>query len=454
MKHRIFTATLLLSVLALNAQTDVLSIDSCRNMALQHNKDLQSAALSVKAAEYTRKSTRGLFFPDLSLDGFALYSNTTLDLAIAGGMLPVFAPNPTVGGLAPNGNYAYFPGANINADLKGIYGASLVLKQPLYMGGKIMAGYKKSKIAVDLFRQNQRKTEAEVIQQVDEAYAKVVKAKELLQVAERYGELLQELDKNVESAVRHGLRMQADRMKVQVKLSEVQLQIRRAENGLRLAKMNLCHVTGQPLHTPLAVSDNYPAVEDALQLSAVDIMARPEYQMLEYQAQLAEQDVKMTRAELLPHLALLAKYGYTYGAHVNDRNLIDKQSFLGGVTLSVPIYHFGERINKLKAAKVKAEQAKVEVQSKSEKMMLELTQASNNLDEAKLEVSLSEQTQEEARASMEITRKQFEAGTEPLSDYLEAQAVWQKAYEQCVNAHFQLYLSAVNYLRAAGLLVQ
>lgn len=443
---------MLLSVLGLSAQTDVISIEDCRQMALQHNKDLQAASLSVKAAEYTRKSTRGLFFPDLSLDGFAIYSNTTFDITIPSGLLPVLMPTPS--GMVPTGAGAYFPGVNLNADLKGFYNASVTLKQPLFMGGKIVAGYKKSKIAVDLYRQNQRKTEAEVIQQVDEAYAKVVKAKELLQVAERYRELLQELDKNVESAVRHGLRMQADRMKVQVKLSDVELQIRRAQNGVRLATMNLCHATGQPLSTPLLVKDTYPAVEDARQLATVDVAARPEYQMLDYQAQLAKQDVKMTRAELLPKLALLAKYGYTYGAHVNDVTLINEAAFLGGVTLSVPIYHFGERINKLKAAKVKAEQTLLEKESKAEMMVLELTQAGNNLDEAQLEVSLAEKTQEEALTSMNITKKQFEAGTEPLSNYLEAQAVWQKAYEQTVNAHFQLYLSSVNYLRAAGLLVK
>lgn len=454
MKHSILTAALLLSVLGMQAQEEVLTIDNCRQMALQHNKALQSASLSVKSAEYTRKSTRGLFFPDLSLKGAALYSTIDFGINIPQVMLPVVAPAAVPGGFAPTGQFAYFPGVDLNFDLKGIYNASLSLAQPIFMGGKIVAGYKKSKIAVDLYRQNQRKTEAEVIQQVDEAYAKVVQAKELLQVAERYRELLQELDKNVESAVRHGMRMQADRMKVQVKLSEVELQMRRAQNGVRLATMNLCHATGQPLTAQLQVSNTYPAINDARQLSDLDIFARPEYQMLDYQTQLAEQDVKMTRAELLPQLALLANYGYTYGAHINDNALFDKWNFAGGVTLNVPIYHFGERINKLKAAKVKVEQAKLDRDSKAELMMLELTQASNNLDESQLEVALAEKTQEEAYASMQISKKQFEAGIEPLSNYLEAQAVWQKAYEARVNAHFQLYLSSVNYLRAAGLLVK
>lgn len=435
-----------------NAIAEPLSIDSCRQMALQHNKDKQQAVLSTEAAIYTMKSTKALFLPDISFLGIAGYSSGGDALQIEGGMLPVGTMGAS--GFTPTGQFAYFPGLDMKFKVRDMYTASLVVKQPLYMGGKIKAGYRKSQLAVDLFRQNERKTEAEVIQQVDEAYAKVVKARELLQVAQSYRTLLTELEMNVSSAIRHGMRMEADRMKVEVRISEVELQMRRAQNGVRLATMNLCHAIGCSLDTPIEVSNEYPAVDDAMSLSSMNVQTRPEYQMLSYQSQLAEQDVKMARAEMLPQLALLAKYGYTYGIQVNDKPLLNGFGFAAGVTLNVPIYHFGERNNKLKAAKVKHEKAQLELESKAELMTLELTQAANNLEEARLEVSLAEQTQESAYASMQISKKQFDAGVEPLSNYLEAQAVWQKANESEVDAHFQLYLASVNYLRAAGLLVQ
>ena len=48
------------------------------------------------------------------------------------------------------------------------------------------------------------------------------------------------------------------------------------------------------------------------------------------------------------------------------------------------------------------------------------------------------------------SKGEYDAGLEPLSDHLEAQALWQQAYETKVDAHFQLYLSYVKYLKAAG----
>ena len=46
--------------------------------------------------------------------------------------------------------------------------------------------------------------------------------------------------------------------------------------------------------------------------------------------------------------------------------------------------------------------------------------------------------------------RQYDVGLETLSDYLESQALWQQAYETKVDAHFQLYLSYIAYLKATG----
>lgn len=443
---------LMLSLVALPAASETLTIEACRQMALQHNHARQSATLNTQQALHTQKSVWGLFFPDLSLQAAVLYDTGSGTLGVDGGMLPVGSMGAT--GFVPSGTFAYFPGMNMKYDLDAIFSGAVFLKQPLYMGGKIRASYQMSKMAVDLYRQAERKTEAEVIQSVDDAYAKVVKARELVLVAQKYKALLEELDKNVESAVRHGLRMPNDRMKVGVRLDEVELQLRKAENGLRLARMNLCHVTGQPLDTQLEVSDEYPHAEVAGEMQTSDVSLRPESAMLDYQTRIASQQVRVARSAMLPSLALMAKYGYTNGVELNGRKLLDGWNFGGGVTLSVPLYHFGANAQKVKAAKVKLQLAQEEQADKREMMLLELQQAANGVDEAQLEVHLAQKSLEQAEENMRISQKQYQAGMETLSDCLEAQATWQKASETLVDAQFRRYLAIVDYRRSAGLLVQ
>lgn len=93
-------------------------------------------------------------------------------------------------------------------------------------------------------------------------------------------------------------------------------------------------------------------------------------------------------------------------------------------------------MNKVRSAKVKLEQTRLEQENANEKMLLELTQATNNLDEARLECELSERSLEQAEENMKVSGKQYEVGLETLSDYLEAQVMWQQAYQTKVDAHF------------------
>ena len=176
-----------------------------------------------------------------------------------------------------------------------------------------------------------------------------------------------------------------------------------------------------------------------------DITARPEYGILNKQIAIAEQEVKLNRSELLPRIGVRGSYDYLHGLEVNDETLMKKGAFSVFLNVSVPLFHFGERTNK-----VKLEQARLEQENVNEKMLLELMQAANNLDEARLETELSERSLEQAEENMKVSGKQYEVGLETLSDYLEAQVLWQQAYQTKVDAHFQLYVNYVAYLKAAG----
>ena len=458
MKHR--SATLLGTLLVVfvcsmpsSMRAETLSIEQCRELALSHNKDRQSASLTTQQAEFTRRSTHALFFPDFSLTGLGVYDtgkgSHILDFTsvIGPALYSLGSWAASLGSQLPD---ISIPDYKLDYKFGFLYTGGVLMKQPLYMGGKIRAGYSMAETAVAMARVNERLTDAQVIQQADEAYAKVVKAEQLVKVAQSYQRLLEELDRNVESAIRHGLKMQNDRTKVQVKINEVELNLRRAENGVRLAKMNLCHIIGRPLDESIQVDGIYPEVEDAQTLQGYDISARPELALLDYQTELATQQVKIAKSEMLPQVALLARYGYTNGLELNNRTLLDGWNFAGGVTVSIPLYHFGERANKVKAAQVKQQ----ERDNKAELMQLELTQAANKLDEARLEKQLAEKSLSQCEENMRLSKQQYEAGFETLSAYLESQAQWQQANETNVDASYQLYLASVSYLKAAGRLVE
>ena len=448
MKKKLTFITLVLCALITNAQ-ELLTLDQCRQLALDNNKRMVAANKQTQAAHYTMQSYRGNFFPNFTASGTGLYSTANGTFNIPGGNLPTFLPDAN-GQPTPNGGFAYFPGIDLNYKVRTVWMGGVQVEQPIFMGGKILAAYKMARLGKQMAQLNENLTATEVILETDQAYALMIKAQEMNKVAESYHAVLQELMKNVQSAYKHGLKSKNDVLKVQVKLNESELAIRKAENALRLANMNLCHLIGKPLIETLQISDDFPVIEQALETQVNDITARPEYHLLDKQVALAKQQVKLSRSELLPQVGIRGSYDYVHGLKVNEQRLFDNGAFSVMLNVTVPLFHFGERINKVRASKAQLEQVRMEQADLNEKMYLELTQAANNLDEAKLQTALADRSLEQADENRRISKGEYDAGLEPLSDHLEAQALWQQAYETKVDAHFQLYLSYVKYLKAAG----
>lgn len=447
-KTFLLTATVLAACFTAGAQ-ETLTLEQCREMALKYNKTLEASAHQTDYARHTLRSYRAHFLPNFKLDGTAAYSNLDGSFGIAGGNLPTFMPDAT-GQFLPNNGFAYFPGIDLGYKIGGVYMGGISVEQPLYTGGKVRAAYRMAQLGVQMAQAGRTLTATEVIQQTDEAYAQTVKAREMKEVARSYRQLLDELMKSVESAHRHGLKPKNDVLKVQVKLNESELNMRRSENALRLATMNLCHCIGLPLHTDVRTTGELPQVETTAPLPDDDISRRPEYTILDRQVETARQQVKLNRSELLPQVGVKGSYNYMHGMEVNHETLLDKGCFSVLLNVSIPLFHFGERVSKVRAAKAKLEQTRLERDNLNEQMLLELTQAANNLDEAQLECTITERALTQADENRRVSRSQYEAGVETLSDHLEAQALWQQAWQTHIDSRYQLYLKYIAYLKASG----
>lgn len=450
---RILTLSLwLLAGLPATAQ-DTLTLARCRELALKHNKEMQAALHQTDYARYTAKSLWANFFPNFTLEGTGLYSNMDGSFGVAGGNLPTFLPDAT-GQPMPNGGFAYFPGVDLHYKVGAVFMGGLSLEQPLYMGGKLRAAYRMGQLGQRMAQAQATLTTTEVILQTDEAYANVVKARQMQEVAQAYHALLEELLKNVQSARRHGLKTKNDELKVQVKLNESELHIRRAENALRLATMNLCHCIGRPLLTPLHTTSALPDVETSETLQTSDVSRRPEYILLEHKVEMARQQVNIERSGLLPQIGLKGTYNYLHGMEMNHETLFDQPAFAVMLNVKVPLFHFGERANKVRAAKAQLAQTRLAREDLQEKMLLELTQAAHNLDEALLECRIATRSLEQADENRRVSRSHYDAGMETLSDLLEAQALWQQAFQTQIDSRYRLYLKQIAYRKAAGLLTE
>lgn len=444
------------------------TLEACREMALQNNRAIAVAEKTEEKTVYESKSYLANFFPRISVSGAYLYTSAGMSKTVKGNYLPTFVPDPATGQLKPNiltnpdgspvagadGNpvfreYAYFPDMKFDLGLNGTYFTGIRAEQPVFMGGKIASAYRMSLAGKDIARLNRHLVRTEIIVETDEAYWQHLKAVESRKVALAFREVVNELLHNVENACKAGMKTKNDLLKVQVQVNRAELQLRQVENAIRLSRMNLCRVMGMPLASEIEIAESLDG--NPAEVSRTDdFTARPEYAILEKQIELKNQQVKLVRSEFLPNVGVMANYGYMRGLELNGAPLVDRTSFSALLSVQIPVFHWGEGLNKIRAAKTEKQIMQLQRDDLNEKMELELRQALDKCEESILEVDLTARALEQAEENMKTSRNHYEAGMETLANCLETQTLWQQAWMDMLDAQIRQRLNETYYRKARG----
>jgi outer membrane protein TolC len=448
----------------------VYTLEMCRDTALKYNHAAAIAGQTEAKAKYNAQAYFSNFLPNFSASGGYLYTNRQLSQKIESAYFPTFVPDAT-GQLQPNvllnpvtgqpvigidGNpvfnqYAYFPGMDLDLRLNGTYFAGIGVEQPIFMGGKILSAYKMSRIGREMATLNSNLTRTEIIVKTDEAYWMHLKALESKKVALAFKSVVGELLQNVQHAEQTGMKTRNDRLKVQVQMNKAELQLQKSDNAIRLSRMNLCQVMGLPLITDISLSSTFPEGERIFSVQEeVKENSRPEYSLLEKQIELKSQQIRLVRADFLPQIGVSANYGYMHGLEFNGTPFFDKTSFSALLSVKIPLFHWGEGMNKIRTAKAEKQIMEWQRDDLTEKMDLEIQLAQNNLNESCLEVDMNTLALEQAEENLKTTRNQYEAGMETLANYLEAQTLWQEAWLTLLESKIVQRLNETYWLKTVG----
>ena len=469
----IATVALLLTAGTVLAQPQkrVLTLEQCRAIALDSSAILRNAQLMEEKTELDRKAVITNFLPKFSGYGLYLWTSESFDYDFSGGALPVY--KNVYGNLVPDlmkdpaGNivynngipvfnqYAVIPPMTLSVDLANTVTAGVSVTQPVFMGGKIISGYRMAALGTEMARLNSELKAEEVTVSVDEAYWLYVKTCKLLETAESLDSTVSEVYRFVEDAIDVGMATSTDLVKVEVQRNNAALALAKARNGKRLSMMNLCHILGLPLTTEIEVDQSgfsldSTAVPESIALDSDSIENRADYRLLAGQAELKRRNVDFVRSDFLPQLGVMASYGYSYGLKLMGETLLNQAGFTVMATLKVPIFAWGEGYLKIKSAKKEYEMARSELERLSGMMELERAKNSYAVSEAALQVRLAESSLKSAETNLKVCRDQYELDMETLVNVLEAQTQWSKCSSDYIEALADYKLSCTKYLKSIG----
>ena len=494
MKHKLLILALTTLATSVQAQ-QTLTLDSCRAMALRNNKTLSASRLQLDMARYNKKAAKTKYLPHISaLGGYELTSreisllskdqksalanagtNTTgalhndiagalTSLAQQGILTPEQASN--LGGMfgqvgSKIGEAVNHVGQNIvdafRTDTRQMYTLSVMLTQPIYMGGAIIAANRMAAIGEEMAQNNIEASTQNTLHSIDQAYWTVVSVHHKKQLAESYLAVVKKLDDDVSKMIREGVATRADGLKVDVKVNEAEMSLTQAENGLALAKMLLCQLCGMDVDSDITLADEnadniVEQADDAQADRAVAMENRPELKLLQNSADMSRQATKLVRAAYLPQVLLTGGYVATNPNVFNgfERKLSGMWNV--GVMVRVPLWNWMEGTYKVRASRIATTIVELERDDIREKIDLQVSQSQFKVKEANRRLAMATKNVENAEENLRCANLGFKEGVIPTTDVMAAQTAWVQAQSQKIDAEVDVKMSQVNLKKALGVL--
>ena len=455
MKRTILLLTFVVTVSCMHAQR-MLTLEECRNLAIQNNKELQISGEKIKMADNEKKAAFTKYFPQLSANGAYMWNQKDINLLDMGALSSSLSSS--LGGLAQLPMIQHLmSGVNDmqHLDVQNIWVGNVSLVQPVFMGGKIVNYNQITKFAKQLAESMNNLQLQDLIYKTDETYWQVISLVNKKKLADAYVDLLRKMDSDVTAMIYEGVATEADGLSVKVKLNEAEMAQTKVENGLALTRMLLAQICGLSLEEDLSLADekldNFPV--ETTQASA-DLneacMNRNELRSLDLATKIYKRKERIALAEMLPNVALAANY------FVTNPNVFNgfKNDFAGmfnvGVMVKVPLSGWWEGTYRRNSAKAETRIKTLEWQDAREKIELQVNQSVYKVNEAGKKLIASSRNMENAEENLRRANFGFEEGVIPALNLMEAQTAWVSARSSLIDAQIEVKLTEVYLSKALG----
>lgn len=484
MKKNVFVIMMLAATMQVYSQK-VLQLEDCRQMALTHNKSIQMAQESVKAATELKKAAFTQFLPNFSANGAYTWNQKNLSLLSEDAYLPVYNMSAS-GAINYQGswnnsfsstgvpldannnpfnpktnpekiqwkNYALLPKSALEYDINNVFAGSVGFTQPIFMGGKIKELYNIAKYGESLAEAKRESKVTDLLLEVDEAYWRVVSLENKVKLAKEYRNLVAQVDSDVNVMIEEGVATKSEALKVKVKLNEADITVTKAEDGLNLSRMALNQLCGIPLDDVYSLADQDLAQDNTTPLISIDqaLSNRPEIKQLTQVENMAKANEKMMLSRFMPNIVLSGNYLVTNPNSYNGYKNEFGGMFSVGVVANIPLFHFGDRIHTLNAAKSQHRIATLELEETKEKMQLQIKQSSYKVAESLKKKVSTQHNIDQAEENLRYATEGFDAGVITSTDLLGAQTAWLSAKSEAIDANIDVKLCNLYLAKSLGTL--
>ena len=402
----------------------VLTLEDALRVALSENASVKVADMEIERTGYARKGTYASLYPQIS--GSGSYQRTIkkqvmyMDFDI-GGMGSLGSTGGDDSGDASGSRTDGFEVGRWNTWSAGISASMPLVNAQLWKNLKI------SGENVELAVEQARSSRLETVNQVKQAFFTCLLSKKAFDVYKSAYENALANFEQVERRFNAQKASELDLTRAKTTLANAIPTVYDAESSVILSLWQLKAVMGVNLDTNIDVAgdlDDYAEhmLYDMDASESLSLENNTTMRQLAIQAEQLADAVKVQQYAYLPTLSL--SFNYSINAMTNDFKFSEYKwspySFVG-LSLSIPIFSGGQRLNAVRQAQVQARELDVQRTNTERQLKIAIRQYLNQMETAMKSLSSARSAAETAQKAYDIASKSYDVGRSTLTDLNDAQ---------------------------------
>lgn len=442
-KSLIFFAAIWLSqpIPGIAREGKTLTLNDAIKMGVANSNHLKLSQAKIAEANASLREAKEHRLPDFKISGSYLrLSNPTVDMKMKlGGGAGTDTTNSSSSGSSS---------INVNEAAYGIANISL----PLFSGFRIQRGIESAKYLQKATLLDAEKDKDEVIKNIVAAYSNLYKAKAAVDLVEENLKQSKQRVKDFEHLEENGLMARNDLLKAQLQQSKVELTLLDAENGYKIAGINMALMLGLPEETILSPDEqSFSTIDDSRNFTEWEQIAmdnRQDAKALSYRAKAAHIGIKAAKSEYYPSLALTGGYMAAYIPNIititNAMNV--------GVGLKYSPSSLWKVGSKVAQAKAKAQQLQINQDILNDGIKLQVAQAYQDYLSNQKKIEVYNEAVTQAQENYRIIKNKYDNSLATTTDLLDADVAQLQAALNYAFAKVDAIVSYKTLQQSAGVL--
>lgn len=419
----------------------VISLEQALKIALSENIAVKVADKEIERTKYAKKGTYASLFPQIDATGS--YQRTIkkqvmymdFDMSSFGGGSAA-GSGSTGSGTAGTGEGSGTGSGSTASSSKNngglevgrwnTWSAGVSASMPV-VNAQLWKSIKISGMDVELAVEKARASRLDMVSQVKNAYYAVLFSKEAFNV---YKEVYENAMTNyAETEKKYNVQKATDLDMARAKTNVANAipNVYNAESSIILALWQLKAVMGIDLEMNIDVEgaiEDYSEymTSDVTKADSISLDRNSTMKQIEIQANELAQSIKAQQYAYIPTLALA--FNYSYNAMTNDFNFKEYRwtpySYVG-VSLSIPIFSGGKRLNQVRQARNSYEQMRLQMTSTERNLKISIRQSLNTMETNVKSYDAAKDAVASAEKAYSIAEKSYEVGRATLTDLNDAQ---------------------------------